>query len=98
MTVRHILIATSQRDPQSGQTTQVRDSASAKKIIDSIQTAINTGSNFDTIAVKLSEDPGKNDRNTGAYTGGKYEKCYSREAWFPNSMILFLAILLVQKE
>jgi len=71
--VRHILIATTQRDPQSGQTMQVRDSASAKKIIDSIQTAINSGSNFDTIAVKLSEDPGKNDRNSGAYTGGKYE-------------------------
>ena len=71
--VRHILIATAQRDPQTGQMTYVRDSASAKKIIDSIQTAINSGSNFDTIAVKLSEDPGKNDRNTGAYTGGKYE-------------------------
>ncbi len=73
VTVRHILIATTQRDPQSGQTMQVRDSVSAKNIIDSIQTAINTGSNFDTIAVKLSDDPGKNDRNTGAYTGGKYE-------------------------
>ncbi|HET9432732.1 MAG TPA: peptidylprolyl isomerase, partial [Chitinophagaceae bacterium] len=73
VTVRHILISTSQRDPQSGQMTYVRDSAAARKIIDSIQTAIKTGSNFDTIAVKLSEDPGKNDQNTGAYTGGKYE-------------------------
>ncbi len=71
--VRHILISTNQPDPQSGQMKYVRDSASAKKIIDSIQTAINNGSNFDTIAVKLSEDQGKNDRTTGAYTGGKYE-------------------------
>jgi len=73
VTVRHILISTSQPDPQTGQMTYVRDSAAAKKIIDSIQTAIKAGSNFDTIAVKLSEDRGKNDQNTGAYNGGKYE-------------------------
>ncbi len=73
VSVRHILISTTQRDPQSGQMTYVRDSAAAKKLIDSIQTAIKTGSNFDTLAVKLSEDPGKNDRNTGAYNGAKYE-------------------------
>ncbi|MBL7742542.1 MAG: SurA N-terminal domain-containing protein [Chitinophagaceae bacterium] len=66
--VRHILIATVQRDPQSGQSYPVRDSASAKRIIDSIQTAIRSGSNFDSVCVKLSEDQGSKDK------GGKYEK------------------------
>ena len=66
--VRHILIATMQQDPQTGQAMQVRDSASARKIIDSIHTAIRNGSNFDTLVVKLSEDPGSKDK------GGLYEK------------------------
>ncbi len=68
VTVRHILIATAQRDPQTNQYTPVRDSASAKKLIDSIQTAIRNGSNFDTVAAKVSEDPGSKDK------GGVYEK------------------------
>lgn len=72
--VRHILIATSQRDPQSGQMMMVRDSATAKKLADSLQTAIANGSNFDTLCVKFSDDPGKTDRTTGEYSGGKYEK------------------------
>jgi peptidyl-prolyl cis-trans isomerase D len=66
--VRHILIATTQRDQQSGQVIQVRDSATARKLIDSIQTAIRNGSNFDTVAAKLSDDPGSKDK------GGLYEK------------------------
>lgn len=65
--VRHILVATTQRDPQSGQTIPVRDSATAKKLIDSIQTAIAAGSVFDTVAAKLSDDPGSKDK------GGVYE-------------------------
>lgn len=69
--IRHILVATTQRDPQSGQTSQVRDSASARKLIDSIQTAIKSGSNFDTVAAKLSEDPGSKDK------GGVYENITS---------------------
>lgn len=72
--VRHILVATEQRDPQSGQTYTVRDSATARKLIDSIRTAISTGSNFDTVCLKLSDDPGKNDRETGKFNGGVYEK------------------------
>lgn len=71
--VRHILIGTSQRDPQSGQMIPTRDSATARNLADSIQTAIRNGSNFDTLAVQFSDDPGKNDRNTGQYTGGIYE-------------------------
>ena len=65
--VRHILIATMQQDPQTGQSQQVRDSATARKLIDSIQTAIRNGSSFDSL-VKLSEDPGSKDK------GGLYEK------------------------
>jgi len=65
--VRHILIATVQRDPQTGQSQPVRDSASARKLIDSIQTAIRNGSSFDSL-VKLSEDPGSKEK------GGLYEK------------------------
>ncbi len=69
--IRHILIATAQRDPQSGQMTPTRDTAEAKKIIDSIQTAIHNGSNFDTVCARLSEDPGRKDK------GGVYDKVSS---------------------
>src|SRR5688572_14567985 len=65
--VRHILVATTQRDPQSGQSMPIRDTASAKKLIDSIQTAIHNGSNFDTLVAKLSDDPGSKEK------GGVYE-------------------------
>lgn len=64
--IRHILVATSQRDPQSGQMYPVRDSASARKIIDSVQAVIRAGSNFDSVCVKVSEDPGSKD-NGGVY-------------------------------
>ncbi|HTD93067.1 MAG TPA: peptidylprolyl isomerase, partial [Chitinophagaceae bacterium] len=65
--IRHILIATTQRDQQTGETVTVRDTASAKKLIDSIQLAIARGSNFDTLVTKLSEDPGSKDK------GGVYD-------------------------
>ncbi len=64
--VRHILVATSQRDPQSGQMYPVRDSAIARKTIDSVQAAIRNGSNFDTVCAKVSDD-GTKDK------GGVYE-------------------------
>ncbi|MEI9808223.1 MAG: peptidylprolyl isomerase [Bacteroidota bacterium] len=69
--MRHILISTQQLDQQSGQMYPVRDSAAAKKLIDSIQTAIRSGSNFDSLCAKLSEDQGSKDK------GGKYEKVES---------------------
>ncbi len=69
--VRHILVATTQSDPQSGQTVTVRDTVSAKKLIDSIRTVIQTGANFDSIAAKLSDDPGSKDK------GGVYENVTS---------------------
>lgn len=66
---RHILIATTQRD-QSGATTQVRDTTTAYNLADSIRKAIASGSNFDTLAKKLSEDPGSKD------SGGVYRNIY----------------------
>ncbi len=66
--IRHILVATTQRDPQTGQSYPVRDSATAYKLIDSIQTAIRNGSNFDTVAARLSDDPGSKDKG-GVYEG-----------------------------
>lgn len=65
--IRHILVATMQRDPQSGQSYPVRDTTTAKNLADSIQTAIRNGSNFDSLVVKLSDDPGSKDK------GGVYE-------------------------
>lgn len=75
--VRHILIATSQQDPKSGQMVPVRDTAVAYKLADSIRNAIKNGANFDTLCIKYSEDPGKNDQNTGQYNGGIYDNVSS---------------------
>jgi peptidyl-prolyl cis-trans isomerase D len=69
--VRHILIATMKQDPQTGQQTQIRDTATAYKLTDSIRTAIAKGSVFDTLCAKFSEDPGSKDK------GGVYESVYS---------------------
>ena len=70
--VRHILIATVQRN-ESGQMVPVRDTASAKKLADSIQGLIKAGQNFDSLCIKFSDDPGKNDQQTGKYSGGIYD-------------------------
>jgi peptidyl-prolyl cis-trans isomerase D len=65
--VRHILIATTQRNQQTGQMVEVRDTLTAKKLIDSIQTAIRNGSNFDSLCAKLSDDGGSKEK------GGVYD-------------------------
>lgn len=59
---RHILIKIA--DQQEG---QKRTDSAAKKLIDSIVTAINAGANFDSMVVKFSDDPGSKDK------GGVYE-------------------------
>lgn len=61
--VRHILIATS--DPRSGQ--QVRPDSVGKKLIDSIETAVKGGADFNALCTKYSDDPGSKDK------GGVYE-------------------------
>ncbi len=60
--VRHILIATA---GQNGQT--VRDDSAAKKLVDSIRFAIASGSSFDAMVEKYSDDAGSK------ANGGKYE-------------------------
>jgi len=60
--VRHILVATA---GQNGQL--VRDDSAAKKLIDSIRTAIAGGANFDAMVQKYSDDAGSK------ANGGKYE-------------------------
>ncbi|MEI9943798.1 MAG: peptidylprolyl isomerase [Chitinophagaceae bacterium] len=66
--IRHILIATMQQDQQTGQAYQVRDTAVAYKLIDSLRTAIRNGTSFDSIVVKFSEDPGSKEKG-GVYEG-----------------------------
>jgi peptidyl-prolyl cis-trans isomerase D len=60
--VRHILIATA---GQNGQL--VRDDSTAKKLIDSIKSAIAGGVSFDEMVQKYSDDAGSKEK------GGKYE-------------------------
>ncbi len=60
--VRHILVATS--DPRSGQ--QVRPDSVAKKLIDSIETAVKAGADFGALVTKYSDDQGSKDK-AGVY-------------------------------
>jgi peptidyl-prolyl cis-trans isomerase D len=60
--VRHILVATA---GQNGQL--VRDDSAAKKLIDSIKTAVAGGANFEEMVQKYSDDAGSK------ANGGKYE-------------------------
>ena len=60
--VRHILIATV--DPRSGQ--QVRPDTSAKKLIDSIETAVKGGADFASLVTKYSDDGGSKEKG-GVY-------------------------------
>ncbi|MBI1341698.1 MAG: peptidylprolyl isomerase [Terrimonas sp.] len=64
--VRHILIATTQRN-QQGQVYPVREDSTAKKLADSIQNVIAKGSNFDSLCIKFSDDPGSKEK------GGIYD-------------------------
>jgi peptidyl-prolyl cis-trans isomerase D len=61
--VRHILISTF--NPQTNQV--LRPDSVAKKLVDSIETAIKGGASFDELCKKYSEDPGSKDK------GGVYE-------------------------
>jgi peptidyl-prolyl cis-trans isomerase D len=61
--VRHILISTV--DLQTRQT--IRDDSAAKKLIDSIKTAITGGASFESMVEKYSDDPGSKSK------GGVYE-------------------------
>jgi peptidyl-prolyl cis-trans isomerase D len=75
--VRHILVSTATQNPQTGQMTPTKDTLVARKLIDSIQTAIKNGSKFDTLAVKFSDDsPTTESKNPGKFNkvkGGIYD-------------------------
>ena len=60
--VRHILISTA---AQNGQ--QVRDDSSAKRLVDSIKFAINSGASFESMVQQYSDDAGSK------ANGGKYD-------------------------
>lgn len=83
--VRHILIATSQRDPQTGQSYTTRDTATAYKLADSLRMAIAAGSNFDSLCVKFSDDPGSKDK------GGVYDNFPSGQMVGPFNDFCFLS-------
>lgn len=64
--VRHILIATHQQNPQTGELQPVKFDSTARRIADSVELAIRNGANFDSLCAKYSDDGNKN-------TGGVYE-------------------------
>lgn len=64
--VRHILVATYQQDPQSGQSFRIRQDEDAEKRLDSAIAEIKAGKSFDSVCAKYSDDGTKN-------TGGVYE-------------------------
>jgi len=72
--VRHILIATSNRD-QQGNFTPTRDTAEALKIMDTVKMLLAKGVPFDSVCKKYSEDPGSKDK------GGVYEKIEANGGW-----------------
>ena len=73
--VRHILVATV--NPQTGQPI-VEDSV-AKKKIDSIENLLQHGANWDSVALKLSDDPGSKEKggDMGYFTSDRMVKEFS---------------------
>ncbi|RYY88857.1 MAG: peptidylprolyl isomerase [Chitinophagaceae bacterium] len=67
VSVRHILIGTSRRDPQSGQQVPVRDDSTAKHLADSVRNLLAMGQSFDSLVARYSEDDGSKAK------GGLYE-------------------------
>ncbi|HEY6504191.1 MAG TPA: peptidylprolyl isomerase [Chitinophagaceae bacterium] len=72
--VRHILVSLFKRDPQTGQSYPIRDTATAKKLADSIQMAINSGSSFDSLLKLSDDDPEGENPQMGKYKGGIYDR------------------------
>ena len=56
--VRHILVATHQRDQNSGNLLRIRDDSGAAKRLDSAIALIKNGASFDSVCIKYSDDPG----------------------------------------
>ena len=69
---RHILVATN--NPQTGQ--QIMDDSTAKKKIDSIKSLLAKGVSFDSVAAKMSDDPGSKEKggDLGYFTADRMVK------------------------
>ena len=74
--VRHILIALQPQDA-AGQPLPARDSVTAKRVADSVQQAIAAGANFDSVAVRLSDDLGSK------FRGGVYDSITRQTQFVP---------------
>lgn len=61
--VRHILVATHQQDPNTGALVRIKDDSAAMKRLDSAIALIKSGTPFDSVVLKYSDDPGS--KNTG---------------------------------
>jgi peptidyl-prolyl cis-trans isomerase D len=81
--VRHILIGTVQRDPQSGQSYPKRADTAAKQLADSVFALIAAGQNFDSLVTKFSDDEGSKAK------GGVYESVYSGQMVAPFNDFIF---------
>jgi len=69
---RHILVATT--NPQNGQ--PIMDDSTAKKKIDSIKSLLAKGESFDSVAAKMSDDPGSKEKggDLGYFTADRMVK------------------------
>lgn len=83
VTFRHILIGLSKTDPQTGQQTFARDSATAYKLADSLRLAINAGTPFDSLVIQFTDDEGSR------ATYGKYENRTAGEMVPPFNDFIF---------
>jgi peptidyl-prolyl cis-trans isomerase D len=72
---RHILVATV--NPQSGE--PILDDSVAKKKIDSIENLLQHGANWDSVALKLSDDPGSKEKggDVGYFTTDRMVKDFA---------------------
>jgi peptidyl-prolyl cis-trans isomerase D len=74
--VRHILISLNPQD-ETGQAGTARDSVTARRIADSVQRVIAAGANFDSVAARVSDDPGSK------FRGGVYDSITRQTQFVP---------------
>lgn len=71
-TVRHILVKTSEQDPETGAPKEVRKPEEALEIIKEVKEKLEKNEDWDALAKEYSEDPGSKDN------GGKIEKAEAK--------------------
>jgi peptidyl-prolyl cis-trans isomerase D len=80
---RHILVQTATQNQQTGVMEPTRDTAEARKMIDSIRGLILKGENFDSVAKRLSDDGGSKDK------GGVYDSVTTGQMVAPFNEFIF---------